>query len=228
MIPYLSCPAVRELLDEFVDLELPMDAQVAVESHLRWCTTCSARMADIRVIGAALRVGAALPALVAADADALSTMRSDVFTRVNAEREQSWHARSHEWFADMRYMWPALGATAALVACVYGALAVNNFIRNELPNSIADQISVLGNPGSDRNPLRLDSMMRAPRTLDGGPVLDGIPEEEAVFALATVVTREGRVANYELLPTAHTGPARHGASTSADAKTVMAVLDAVK
>jgi hypothetical protein len=67
--------------------------------------------------------------------------------------------------------------------------------------------------------------MLAPRTLDGGPVLDRIPEEEAVFALATVVTREGRIANYELLPPTHPDTPRHAAANS---KTLLAVLDAVK
>jgi hypothetical protein len=226
MIPYLTCPTAREMLDAFVDLELPMDEQVAVEAHLRWCATCAARVADMRLIGAGLRVGAALPAVTFAEERALSTMQSEVFARVAAEREQSWPVRSREWFADMRYMWPAIGATAALVACMVVAMKINNFIRTELPDSIADQISVLANPGSDRNPLRLDSFMLAPRTLDGGPVLDGIPEEEAVFALATVVTREGRIANYELLQPTHSGARRYGAS--ADPKTVLAVLDAVK
>jgi hypothetical protein len=149
-----------------------------------------------------------------------------VFTRVRAEREQSWPVRSREWFADMRYLWPALGATAALVTAVFVAITVHGFIRTERPDSIADRISMLANPGSDRNPLRLDSWMLAPRTLNGGPVLDRIPEEEVVFALAAVVTREGRVANYELLQPIYTSARPRGAA--ADSPAVLAVLDAVK
>ena len=41
--------------------------------------------------------------------------------------------------------------------------------------------------------------MLAPRPLDVSPALAAIPDEEAVCAVAVVVTREGRVSNYELL-----------------------------
>jgi hypothetical protein len=41
--------------------------------------------------------------------------------------------------------------------------------------------------------------MLAPRPLDHGVSLDLLPAEEAVFTLAAVVTRDGRIANFELL-----------------------------
>jgi hypothetical protein len=41
-------------------------------------------------------------------------------------------------------------------------------------------------------------MVQVPRALDDSPALVA-GEDEAVFALAAVVTREGRVANYEVL-----------------------------
>ena len=47
MIPYLGCDAAREMLEAFVDGELAMADQVLVESHLRWCRTCGARVEDI-------------------------------------------------------------------------------------------------------------------------------------------------------------------------------------
>ena len=40
MTRYIGCETARELLDEFVDGELPMADQVMVEAHLRWCRTC--------------------------------------------------------------------------------------------------------------------------------------------------------------------------------------------
>ena len=58
MIPYLGCEAARDLLEAFVDGELAMADQVALESHLRWCRTCGARVEDMRLIGASMRVGA--------------------------------------------------------------------------------------------------------------------------------------------------------------------------
>ena len=60
MIPYLGCEHARELLEGFVDGELAMADQVAVESHLRWCRTCAARVEDMRLIGASLRVAGAV------------------------------------------------------------------------------------------------------------------------------------------------------------------------
>jgi len=55
MIPYLDCRAAQRLLEAFVDGELAVHDQVALESHLRWCTVCAARVEDMQVIGASLR-----------------------------------------------------------------------------------------------------------------------------------------------------------------------------
>src|SRR5207249_253746 len=55
MIPYLGCHAAREMLQAFVDDELPMTELVALESHLRWCDTCSAHVEDLRLIGDSIR-----------------------------------------------------------------------------------------------------------------------------------------------------------------------------
>ena len=71
MIPYLGCETVREMLDAFVDGELGVDAQVAVESHLRWCRTCTARVEDMSLIGAAMRMRP-VPAGSAADTHSYS------------------------------------------------------------------------------------------------------------------------------------------------------------
>jgi anti-sigma factor RsiW len=57
MIPYLGCQGARDMLEPFVDGELPVSEQVALEAHLRWCDTCRARVEDIRLIGSALRLG---------------------------------------------------------------------------------------------------------------------------------------------------------------------------
>jgi hypothetical protein len=199
MIPYLGCERARDMLQAFVDLELPMAEQVLVESHLRWCDTCAARVDDLRLIGAAVRLGAATAPMHAAAARELSAIQSEVLTLVRAEQEQSFGTRFRALFADMRFLWPALGASAALAICLLGATTMNRVARNEHPDSMADRIAALADPGSDRNPLQLDARMLAPRPLTGGAVLESMPDEEAVFALAAVVTREGRVGNFELL-----------------------------
>ena len=68
--------------------------------------------------------------------------------------------------------------------------------------------------------------MLAPRTVNEGLALDSLPEDEAVFALAAVVTRDGRVANYELLQSVRASVRRRRAAAQSDE--VSALLDAVK
>lgn len=199
MISYLGCSGAREMLQPFVDDELQMAEQVRLEAHLRWCDTCAARVDDLRTVGAGVRLGAAVPGRHAEDPRALAVIQSEVLTRIRAERDQSLDVWCRSLFSDMRFMWPAIGATIAVAVCLYGVTSVNRVARAELPYSMADRISALAHPGSDRNPLQLDSRMLAPRPLDHGTALDLMPTEDVVFALAAVVTREGRVGSFELL-----------------------------
>lgn len=215
MISYLGCDGAREMLQPFLDGELQTSEQVRLESHLRWCDTCASRVDDLRMIGASLRIGASVPRQHSEAQRALLVIQSDVLTRIRAEREQSWGIRCQGLFSDMRFLWPAIGATVAVAVCVYAVTNVNRIARAELPDSLADRISTSANRGSDRNPLQLDSRMLAPRPLDHGTSLDFMPAEDAVFALAAVVTREGRVANFELLD-------------AAESAHVTALLEAVK
>ena len=120
MIPYMGCLAARELLEPFIDGELATSDQVALESHLRWCATCRARVEDMQLIGASVRLRSAAHERDADEVrDTLAMMQSDVLTRVYAERDQSFPVQFRELFDDMRFMWPALGATAALLACLF-------------------------------------------------------------------------------------------------------------
>jgi hypothetical protein len=226
MIPYLGCQGARDMLEPFVDGELPMSEQVALEAHLRWCDTCRARVEDLRLIGSALRLGSDASVADYTDAAARATMYDEVVMRVDAERTQSLAHRWRELFSDMRYLWPAFGATAAVIGCMCASTLVNQIVRAERPDSMAALISILANPGSDQNPLHLESGMLAPRTLDVSPALAAIPDEEAVYAVAAVVTREGRVSNYELLQWVREPLADRAGGSESDE--VTAVLDAVR
>jgi hypothetical protein len=55
VIPYMGCEQAHLLLDRYVDEELGIDEQVTVEAHLRWCSSCAARVDDLRVIGHSVR-----------------------------------------------------------------------------------------------------------------------------------------------------------------------------
>ena len=226
MIRYLGCQDARKMLEPLVDGELPMSEQVALEAHLRWCDTCRARVEDLRLIGSALRLGSAASVIDTTEVAAIATSYDEVVTRIRAERAQSFAVQWREWFIDMRYLWPALGATVAVIACVCASTLVNQSVRAERPDSLAALISIMANPGSDQNPLHLESGMLAPRTLEVGPAFVSIRDEEAVYAVAAVVTREGRVSNYELLQSVRDPLAnRQGMSQVAEES---AVLDAVR
>jgi anti-sigma factor RsiW len=109
MIPYVGCEYARVHLDGFVDGELSVDEQVAVESHLRWCRTCALRVEDLQLIGESLRIGSAAPHAADEEAQTVSDLHERVLIRVRAEEAVSFAARFREMFADMRLLWPALG-----------------------------------------------------------------------------------------------------------------------
>ena len=58
-------------------------------------------------------------------------------------------------------------------------------------------ISLLANPGSNANPVRLNYDMMAPRAVTDAAI--DLSEEDAEYALAAVVSREGRVQGIEVI-----------------------------
>jgi len=206
MTPYVDCTFSQARLEACVDDELPVGDQVLVESHLRWCSICRARLEDLQVIRSAVRTRAAGSDVAERQRQALASVRAEVLRRVETEREQSWGT----WLqgleracTDLRFVWPALGATAAAVLCLGLTTTVWRAASTDEPTSLAGMIESLSDPGSDRNPLRLDGAISVPRVLNTeGPVvhavLDGHDGDE-VLAVATVVKRDGKIGTYELL-----------------------------
>jgi hypothetical protein len=185
----------------------------------------------MQIIGASLRLtSCAMRAAGAPPDDSFASVQSEVLTRITTERQQSFAAQLRGMCADMRFFWPAVGATVALFACLCVSGAVVSITSPENPDSLAGMIQMLANPGSDQNPMRLDGGMTAPPRALNGAGLDSIPGDEAVFALAAVVTREGRVANYEVLMSERAAGAgsvrRH--DTAVETDDVSSVLNAVK
>jgi hypothetical protein len=223
MIPYVGCEYAREHLDAFVDGELSVDEQVAVESHLRWCRTCAARVEDLQLIGDSIRQGSPAPRPDDEESRFVSHLHASVLVRVRAEEELSFATRFREMFTDMRLLWPALGATSAVTIGLALALSVLHSTTLERPESLATMLETLSDPGGERNPLmpgnsafvdrlflRYVDSDRAggismPRALDDGGVFESIPEQDATFAVAAVVSRDGRIANYELLKSERSG-----------------------
>jgi anti-sigma factor RsiW len=225
MIPYVGCEHARNLLDEFLDGELSLADQVAVESHLRWCRTCALRVEDMRLIATSLRQGPPVPRAAGDEAQAVSTMIASTLDRVRAEREASFGVRVREMFVDMRLLWPALGATLAVTICAGVAGAVLQASTEQRPESLAAIIGTLSQPGSERNPLRPDGGNTIPRVMDEGAPLVAIPSEDGVFWVSTVVGRDGRVTTADVRQADRTDP--HDRTAAHDLH-VEAVLDAVK
>src|SRR5262245_25914874 len=224
MMTYVGCEYAREHLDAFVDGELAVAEQVAVESHLRWCRTCAARVEDVRLIGDSIRVGSPAQSLAVDETRAVSDVHDSVVMRLRTEREMSLGTRIRDMFTDMRLLWPAFGATVAVLSCVVVAGSLLQMASRERPESLAKMIETLSNPGTESNPLRPGNTARydpvfgvfidsnrsggisIPRVmLDDDAMFDEISNQEAMFAVAAVVTRDGRVANYELLSSERTG-----------------------
>jgi hypothetical protein len=97
-----------------------------------------------------------------------------------------------------------------MIACLFTAVGVLHAANDEQTDSMAAVMASTANA----------SMIKT------GWVLEGLPEEEAVFALATLVTRKGRIADYELLLMERSNVLRSdGSAMVAD---VGGLLDAVR
>jgi len=240
MTPYVGCDYARERLEGLLDDELSVDEQVLVESHVRWCRTCADRIEDFQLIGTSIRVGPPKLALAREVEPASSAVYSRVMMRMRAERDQAFTVRMKELFIDMRLLWPALGATMAVLVCLSVAIGVLKSTSSERPSSLATRLEAM-NPGSEANPLRPDNNARVdryfdkfvdsdraggisiPRVMDDGASVAGIPGEEAMFTMAMVVNREGRITTAEML---NSERGSHNAERALHANE--AVLDAVR
>ncbi len=117
--------------------------------------------------------------------------------RLGVEAQFSWATQLRGVFQDMHFVWAAIGASVATLICVIGSASVLHAASQERPDSLAGLIAHLANPGSNANPVTLDTEMMMPRSRDGAAF--EMSGEDAAFALAAVVTREGRIQNLEVL-----------------------------
>jgi hypothetical protein len=196
----LSCASTRRRLHAFHDCELPVSDQIAVGAHLEWCGECANQYAELRFVRAALRATApGRTAVSTLSREEAAGFSAAIVNRVKAEHDQSFFVRVREMFADMHLVYAGLGATAATVVCVIIMLGMMRFATKERPDSLAALVNFLATPGSNANPLDVDGWMQMPRALDAAISADSTAEDDAVFAVAAVVTREGRIGNLEML-----------------------------
>lgn len=210
MTPMVGCEVARPLLGEYADGELAMDSEVLVQGHLRVCQACAAYVEDLRAMGGRLReYGMFVP-----DVD-LDAVVSQVSSRVHAEQEWSWAVRLRQAFDDYRVTYAVVGATCGVLLCALLTAALVVGLEVQTAHSLAGVMRALGSPGSDLNPLLLDARMLPPRLAiptyaDDAPELVDLPEDDAVYAIAGTVTRQGKLTDYAVLGDTRRPDQRHG------------------
>ncbi len=212
----LPCSQVREDLAAFHDGELPIDRQVLMQSHLQECVACRLEAGALSDLGDALRnVAAAVPGRSPNDTGRITAA---VLERIRVEEQLSLTSQVRDLFQDMHLVWAGLGATMAMLICIYASAGVLQAASEQKPGSLAGIISTLANQGTNDYPLRLAGTMLAPRALMDAPV--PTTREDGEWAMSAVVTREGRIQNLEMLV------AEQARALQVKPEVVLAMLDA--
>lgn len=182
----LTCAATRRRLQQYHDHELAISEQIDVSAHLEWCDVCAAALIELQTLRVGLRGMA--PGREALTYDEGVSLQAMVVNRVRAENNASWSVRVRSMFDDMHMVYAGMGAATATVACVMIMLSMMRFATSER------------SPGSNQNPVVIDAQMLMPRALDSNllTVAGNRSDDEGVYTLSAVVTREGRVVNLEL------------------------------
>ena len=216
----LTCAATRRRLQAFYDRELDVAGQIAVGAHLDWCDHCAAQLSELRALGSALQLCSARR-YAPSHADA-AVFNAAVVNRLRAEDEASFVARVRGMFEDMHLVYAGLGATAATIVCVVIMLSLMRFATNERPDSLAAIMSVMATPLECEFNEVPDAWVCRERWVERFQRSNEAAEQDAVFALEAVVTRQGLLVT---LATLHADGGRHAAA--GQVKLVEGLLDVV-
>lgn len=194
----VSCEECRALVAACEDGELELTDEIAVRSHLASCAACASEAQSLLVVGQAVRRASKLRLNVLRED--LPSVQTHVLTRVQVERSLSPAARLRAFLDDPYLAWVASGAALATAVCLLALLGVIRLSFREAPQSMAAIIGAMADPGSNRNPMRLDGRVLAPSADPEGLLMPvWMPGSETVLTLSAVVTREGRVRSLSLL-----------------------------
>lgn len=197
---FVPCETVRARLEAFYDDELELDAHLEVRTHLEHCASCASESQGLSRLRDAFED---LPGVVGqVDERPSEAWTTNLLTQVQLERQLSWRARLAQVFDDMHLVWPALGASGAVLVCLLASAQVMGATAVQRPDSLAGVIDVLARPGSNINPARIDDFTVVPRRHAASDwPLATWPEasDDTLFTLSTVVTREGRIQRVQML-----------------------------
>ena len=216
----LSCASTRRRLQAFHDRELAVGEQIAVSAHVEWCPRCGQSLAEIRAVGSAMQ--AVLPGRLTLSQDDAAVFTGTVVNRLKAEDDASLLARVRVMFEDMRLGYAGLGATASTIVCVVVMLAMMAFAPPERPDSLRAMMSVISTPLDCETFDLSDASGCRARWAERFQRANEWAEQDAVFALEIVVTRQGGLANFAVLR-------RAGGHAAADqAQIIDGLLDLVQ
>lgn len=211
-----TCAGYRERLEALHDDELSLDEELAVREHCAHCASCAYELQAIERLGATFHdVPFALGTRQAAPPESFA---GNLLEQVRVERQLSWAAWLAGVFDDMHLVWPAIGATVAVLVCLVASAGVMHATAVQRPDSLAGIIDYLASPGSNVNPARLDTFTMVPRRHASADW--PLAGEDAVLALSTVVTREGRIQSIEMLA------AEQARALKVKPEVVLAMIDA--
>ncbi len=188
----VPCESLRQHLEAFHDGELPLETHLAVRAHLDECAGCAYEVEALRSLSAAFH-----DAPAGRVAGPPAGWAGNVLDQVQVERQLSWHTWLAHVFDDMHLVWPAIGATGAVIVCLLASAGVMQATAVQRPDSLAGVIDYLASPGSNVNPARIDEFTMVPRRHESSDW--PLAGEDAVLALSAVVTREGRIQNIDVL-----------------------------
>jgi anti-sigma factor RsiW len=204
----LGCTAARRLLDPYHDGELSIEKQIAVDVHLESCAGCVGQLEDLRLLRSALRASAGH----ASSNDDTAVFATTVVSRWKAERQASLCSQVASMFDDLHLVYAGLGATVATAACVVGMLGMMRFATLGRPDSLGAVVTFLSIPGTGANLPVVDNEMETRWTARFRQA-NAVTEQNAVFALQDVVTKQGRRATLG------------GGPSNEDAKRIESLLD---
>ncbi len=196
MMHILPCHRVRHDLPAFHDGELPIEDQVLIQGHLKECVSCRLEAHAYAQLSDALRTMAgSVPGRAANEGDRIV---GAVLERIRVERQFSLASQMRSLFEDMHLVWAGLGASLAMLFCIFASAGVLQAASQENPDSLAGIISTIAH--ADMNdPVRLAGTMIENRVLLDTTAAMQATDEDAELMISAVVTRDGRIQNLALL-----------------------------
>jgi hypothetical protein len=140
-----------------------------------------------------------LPGRLVLSREDAAVFTGTVVNRLKAEDAASLFGRMRVMFSDMRLGYAGLGATAATMVCVVIMLTMMHFAPKERPDSLRAMMGVISTPLECETLDLSDPTGCSARWAERFQRANEWAEQDAVFALEIVLTRQGGLANIALL-----------------------------